>query len=108
MCASDPRHGRYLTASAMFRGRIATKEVDEQLVLWLIVLFRTNIQQHLFLHFFPLLRLINKIFSERVIRAALYKLLSKAHWIRGGASDYTTAFTLKGFQLPCTQMWNNF
>jgi len=29
MCASDPRHGRYLTASAMFRGRIATKEVDE-------------------------------------------------------------------------------
>ena len=32
MCASDPRHGRYLTASAMFRGRIATKEVDEQML----------------------------------------------------------------------------
>eukprot|EP01083_Nonionella_stella_P179724 638961_1 len=30
MCASDPRHGRYLTASAMFRGRMSTKEVDEQ------------------------------------------------------------------------------
>jgi len=29
MCASDPRHGRYLTASAMFRGRMSTKEVDE-------------------------------------------------------------------------------
>merc|ERR1719345_728206 len=28
MCASDPRHGRYLTASAMFRGRMSTKEVD--------------------------------------------------------------------------------
>ena len=32
MCASDPRHGRYLTAAAMFRGRIATKEVDEQML----------------------------------------------------------------------------
>ena len=32
MCASDPRHGKYLTASAMFRGRLSTKEVDEQMV----------------------------------------------------------------------------
>merc|ERR1712167_263246 len=32
MCAADPRHGRYLTASAMFRGRMSTKEVDEQLL----------------------------------------------------------------------------
>jgi tubulin beta len=32
MCASDPRHGRYLTASAMFRGRIPTKDVDEQIL----------------------------------------------------------------------------
>lgn len=31
MAASDPRHGRYLTASAMFRGKIGTKEVDDQL-----------------------------------------------------------------------------
>ncbi|XP_066373434.1 tubulin beta chain-like [Miscanthus floridulus] len=29
MCAADPRHGRYLTASAMFRGKMSTKEVDE-------------------------------------------------------------------------------
>lgn len=29
MCASDPRHGRYLTACAMFRGRLSTKEIDE-------------------------------------------------------------------------------
>ena len=27
MCAADPRHGRYLTASAVFRGRMSTKEV---------------------------------------------------------------------------------
>jgi len=32
MCASDPRHGRYLTAAAMFRGRVSTKEVDEQML----------------------------------------------------------------------------
>ena len=33
MCAADPRHGRYLTASTLFRGRVATKEVEEQLLL---------------------------------------------------------------------------
>ena len=32
MCASDPRHGRYLTACQLFRGRISTKEVDEQML----------------------------------------------------------------------------
>jgi tubulin beta len=32
MCAVDPRHGRYLTCSAMFRGRMSTKEVDEQML----------------------------------------------------------------------------
>jgi len=32
MCASDPRHGRYLTAACMFRGTMSTKEVDEQML----------------------------------------------------------------------------
>jgi len=32
MCAADPRHGRYLTATALFRGRMSTKEVDEQML----------------------------------------------------------------------------
>nr|GEX70993.1 beta-tubulin [Tanacetum cinerariifolium] len=32
ICAADPRHGRYLTASAMFRGKMSTKEVDEQMM----------------------------------------------------------------------------
>ena len=27
MCAADPRHGRYLTACGLFRGRMSTKEV---------------------------------------------------------------------------------
>jgi tubulin beta len=32
MAACDPRHGKYLTASALFRGRMSTKEVDEQML----------------------------------------------------------------------------
>lgn len=31
MAASDPHNGKYLTASALFRGKIFTKEVDEQM-----------------------------------------------------------------------------
>jgi tubulin beta len=30
--AADPRHGRYLTAAALFRGDVSTKDVDEQLL----------------------------------------------------------------------------
>jgi len=33
MAASDPKHGRYLTASATFRGKMSTKEVDEQMLM---------------------------------------------------------------------------
>jgi tubulin beta len=29
MCVVDPRHGRYLIAFVLFRGRMSTKEVDE-------------------------------------------------------------------------------
>eukprot|EP00918_Siedleckia_nematoides_P086074 GHVU01189525.1.p1 GENE.GHVU01189525.1~~GHVU01189525.1.p1 ORF type:complete len:304 (-),score=57.56 GHVU01189525.1:184-1095(-) len=32
MCAADPRHGRYLTASAVFRGRLSMKVVEEQML----------------------------------------------------------------------------
>jgi len=32
MAACDPRNGRYLTASAIFRGKIPTKEVDDQML----------------------------------------------------------------------------
>jgi tubulin beta len=31
MAASDPRHGRYLTVAAVFRGRMSMKEVEEQM-----------------------------------------------------------------------------
>ena len=34
MCAADPRHGRYLTASAVFRGRMSTKEVRPCTACW--------------------------------------------------------------------------
>jgi len=32
MCAADPRHGRYLTASTLFRGKMSTKDVEEQIL----------------------------------------------------------------------------
>ncbi|PIC15732.1 hypothetical protein B9Z55_022594 [Caenorhabditis nigoni] len=32
MAACNPRHGRYLTVAAMFRGRMSMKEVDEQML----------------------------------------------------------------------------
>ena len=32
MAACDPRHGRYLTVAAIFRGRLSMKEVDQQML----------------------------------------------------------------------------
>merc|ERR1739844_225067 len=32
MTAADPRHGRYLTVAAIFRGRMSMREVDEQML----------------------------------------------------------------------------
>ena len=32
MAACDPRHGKYLTAAAIFRGRMSMKEVDDQML----------------------------------------------------------------------------
>ena len=32
MCGADPRHGRYLTCAVLFRGRMSSKEVDEQML----------------------------------------------------------------------------
>merc|ERR1740128_1128614 len=32
MCAADPKHGRYLTVAAVFRGRMSMKEADEQML----------------------------------------------------------------------------
>ena len=34
MCAADPRHGRYLTASALFRGKMSSKEVKAHGLIW--------------------------------------------------------------------------
>jgi len=34
MAACDPRHGRYLTVAAIFRGRMSMKEVDSCCSLW--------------------------------------------------------------------------
>jgi len=44
MAALDPRHGRYLAAAAIFRGRVSTKEVEEQMA---------NVQQRNSTYFVP-------------------------------------------------------
>lgn len=33
MTAADPAHGRYLTAAAVFRGKMSMKEVDQQMLV---------------------------------------------------------------------------
>ena len=43
MCAADPRHGRYLTCAVMFRGRMSTKEVDEQVIFFFLSFFYSPI-----------------------------------------------------------------
>lgn len=32
MAAADPRHGKFLTASVMFRGKLCSKEIDDQMI----------------------------------------------------------------------------
>lgn len=32
MCGTDPREGKYLTAAALFRGRMSTKEIDDHML----------------------------------------------------------------------------
>ena len=32
MCAADPRHGKYLTAFCSYRGKLSSKEVEQQMV----------------------------------------------------------------------------
>merc|ERR1719194_303509 len=44
MAAADPRHGRYLTACALFRGRMSTKRVAEQ--------FTSMLRRKAFLHWY--------------------------------------------------------
>merc|ERR1719421_178397 len=52
MCAADPRHGRYLTATALFRGRMSTKEVDEQMLKRVADYFTGMFRRKAFLHWY--------------------------------------------------------
>lgn len=53
MAACDPRHGRYLTVAAMFRGKMSMKEVDEHMLnvqnknrlMWLMKLGSDNFKK---------------------------------------------------------------
>merc|ERR1739844_821482 len=52
MCAADPRHGRYLTAAALFRGRMSTKEVDEQMLNRVAEYFTAMFRRKALLHWY--------------------------------------------------------
>merc|ERR1711953_1481063 len=52
MCAADPRHGRYLTAASLFRGRMSTKEVDEQMLKRVAEYFTAMFRRKAFLHWY--------------------------------------------------------
>ena len=65
MCAADPRHGRYLTAACLFRGRMSTKEVDEQIF---------NAQNNNF----PISRRFPTITNAKLIDRVLYVINKEA------------------------------
>merc|ERR1712013_624742 len=65
MAACDPRHGRYLTVAAMFRGRMSMKEVDEQML---------NVQNKNLTSPMKVLELFFKLLNaqDKLLRATLY------------------------------------
>ncbi|KAL0314578.1 UNVERIFIED_CONTAM: Tubulin beta-6 chain [Sesamum angustifolium] len=82
MCAADPRHGRYLTASAMFRGKMSTKEVDEQM------LNVQNKNSSYFVEWIP-----NNVKSSEMFRrvseqfTAMFRRKAFLHWYTGEGMD---------------------
>ncbi|KAF3453220.1 hypothetical protein FNV43_RR03659 [Rhamnella rubrinervis] len=78
MCAADPRHGRYLTASAMFRGKMSTKEVDEQMI---------NVQNKnssYFVEWIPNNEMFRRV-SEQF--TAMFRRKAFLHWYTGEGMD---------------------
>merc|ERR1712087_749142 len=47
MCAADPRNGRYLTCAMLYRGKISSKEVDDQMMKM------TNANNNYFVEWIP-------------------------------------------------------
>merc|ERR1712088_283448 len=72
MCASDPRHGRYLTASAVFRGRMSTKEVDEQML---------NVQNKNSSYIQEMFKRVGEQFT------AMFRRKAFLHWYTGEGMD---------------------
>ena len=44
MAALDPRRGRYLTVAAIFRGKISTKEVDQQIYYGVLIIILIGLE----------------------------------------------------------------
>merc|ERR1712037_1048109 len=72
MCAADPRHGRYLTAACMFRGRMSTKEVDEQML---------NVQNKNSSYIQEMFKRVSEQFT------AMFRRKAFLHWYTGEGMD---------------------
>uniref|UniRef100_A0A915CSB6 Tubulin beta chain n=1 Tax=Ditylenchus dipsaci TaxID=166011 RepID=A0A915CSB6_9BILA len=86
MAACDPRHGRYLTVAAIFRGRMSMKEVDEQM------LNVQNKNSSYFVEWIPNNQLLSAIpplfrsFLKRISEqfTAMFRRKAFLHWYRRG------------------------
>jgi len=105
MAACDPRHGRYLTVAAIFRGRMSMKEVDEQMLnvqnknsSYLLNGFPTMLKQ-LFAMFHPRgLKMSSTFIGNSTAIQELFKRISEQftamfrrkaflHWYTGEGMD---------------------
>lgn len=89
MCAADPRHGRYLTASAMFRGKMSTKEVDEQ------ILNVQNKNSSYFVEWIPTSSLVSATFHQQESKWLLR--LSETRPQSRVSEQFTAMFRRKAF-----------
>merc|ERR1719230_972577 len=80
MAAADPRHGRYLTACALFRGRMSTKEVDEQML---------NVQNKNSSYFVEWIPTTIQDMFKRVAEqfTAMFRRKAFLHWYTGEGMD---------------------
>ncbi|KAG6744200.1 hypothetical protein POTOM_052910 [Populus tomentosa] len=78
ICVADPRRGRYLTASAMFKGKMSTKKVDKQMI---------NVQNRnssYFVEWIPHNEMFRRV-SEHFI--AMFRRKAFLHWYTGEGMD---------------------
>merc|ERR1712001_480563 len=85
MTAADPRHGRYLTVAAIFRGRMSMKEVDEHMVAVCDVAPRGLPMAATFIGNSTAIQEIFKRIAEQF--TAMFRRKAFLHWYTGEGMD---------------------